>query len=421
MHITNNEKLVFLIILPIIAWALSTYLHDPSTQVLMGNFGFKYSDIVYGLFYTIFRPGNIDKWYNASTYVNFLNSQYKCPVPYVDYKFEYPPVIGVLWYASTCIGFMISSNVESSARVHFYINSFVLLVSFILTSITLYKITTKIHSSGMKEYHKHLLLITPTTVIYLVYNWDIIAALFAVLGVWFFINRKYFKAGVSLGLSFSTKILTAGLIFYFLVKLLTTNEGNEHRLVKYLIGLTLTGIVPFMALYIITPQGFTDFINHHASWYCENCLYLPLSRNIYSDLNRRLYFSIGTCLMLIIATLLAPWKNIELKQDTLYYLATIMTLIIFNYVFSPQMMLMITPFAILALNKPFLYVYLLADFFNALIIILFFTEPNPWVFGSNTQYVAFARNIILLFLLVYVLVEIIRNKLNTLNTTGESY
>ncbi|MEM4582877.1 MAG: hypothetical protein QXD50_03360, partial [Desulfurococcaceae archaeon] len=76
MHITNNEKLVFLIILPIIAWALSTYLHDPSTQVLMGNFGFKYSDIVYGLFYTIFRPGNIDKWYNASTYVNFLNSQY---------------------------------------------------------------------------------------------------------------------------------------------------------------------------------------------------------------------------------------------------------------------------------------------------------------------------------------------------------
>ncbi|MEM4762489.1 MAG: hypothetical protein QXH78_00475, partial [Desulfurococcaceae archaeon] len=252
-------------------------------------------------------------------------------------------------------------------------------------------------------------------------NWDIIAALFAVLGVWFFINRKYFKAGVSLGLSFSTKILTAGLIFYFLVKLLTTNEGNEHRLVKYLIGLTLTGIVPFMALYIITPQGFTDFINHHASWYCENCLYLPLSRNIYSDLNRRLYFSIGTCLMLITATLLAPWKNIELKQDTLYYLATIMTLIIFNYVFSPQMMLMITPFAILALNKPFLYVYLLADFFNALIIILFFTEPNPWVFGSNTQYVAFARNIILLFLLVYVLVEIIRNKLNTLNTTGESY
>lgn len=419
LHAIKNKRLVFLIALSIVTWILSTYLHDPSTQIVMGNIGFKYSDIVHGLFYTIFKPGKLDRWYDAKTYVSFLNLQYKCPIPYVDYKFEYPPLIGVLWFTSSCVGFLVSSNIEYSARVHFYINSIISLVSLITTSIALHKIIEKIYPGDMRGYLKYLLLMSPTMVVYLVYNWDILATLFAVLGLLFFINKKYFKAGVSLGLSFSTKILTAGLAYYLLIRLLLMGERNERKLIKYLAGSVLTGVIPFMVLYIIAPRGFMDFLNHHASWYCENCLYLSLTRNIYSDLNRKLYFSIGTCLMLLMATLLSPWKNIEPQQEAKYYLASMMTLVVFNYVFSPQMMLMIIPFIILAMDKPFIIIYLFADFFNALIILSFFTESNPWTFGSNTQYVAFARNLILLFLLTHTFVEIIRGKLNASRIIGE--
>jgi len=413
-----NRKLLILLILATISWTISTYLHDPLTPILMNNYGFKYTDIVHGLFHTIFQPRSSDKWYNINSYTDFLNSKYKCPVPYIDYKFEYPPIIGVLWYASTCIGFTIGNDVESAARINFYANSVVLLVSFALIVVTLFRIRSE-HSSLNGDVFRYVFIIAPSTILYLVYNWDVVAALFAVTGVLFFINKKYFEAGFLLGLSISTKILTVGLAFYFLVKLLSMEERSNHHIVKYVVGLILAGLTPYLVLYIVAPKGFIDFINHHASWYCENCLYLPLTKDIYSDLNRKLYFSIGTCFMFLLATLLSPWRDIRIREESKYYLVSVMTLVIFNYVFSPQMLLMITPFAIMALSKPQIYMYLMADVFNALIILLFFNEPNPWTYGSNTQYAAFARNFVLLLIWIITLLEIIISKANALNDAGE--
>lgn len=417
LHLGVNRKQVIILSLLIVAWIVSTYIHDPSTSVLMNNFGFKYTDIVHGLFQTIFQQGSRDRWYDVKTYMDFLYSNYKCPKPYIDYKFEYPPIIGALWYASTCIGFTTSTGLESAARIHFYVNSLITLISLVSIVILLFKIKSKQFLFD-NDYYRYLLFITPSTVLYLVYNWDIVAALFSIIGVLFFINKKYFEAGVFLGLSISSKILTAGLAFYFLVKLLMEEKSNRY-LLRYIVGLIIAGLIPYLTLYIVTPRGFTDFINHHASWYCENCLYLPLTRDIYSDLNRKLYFSIGTCYMFILATLLSPWHGIKLHVEFKYYLESVMVLVLFNYVFSPQMLLMITPFAVLALNKPYIYMYLMADIFNALIILFFFTESSPWTYGSITQYAAFARNFVLLLIWIIILFEITISKIKALSNIGE--
>ena len=87
---------------------------------------------------------------------------------------------------------------------------------------------------------------------------------------------------------------------------------------KYIIGFVSTGVLPFIILYIIAPRGFLDFINHHASWYCENCLYLPIINDIWSPLHRILYFSIAGFLVLVLTRMLLKGGNSVLLMDGYY-------------------------------------------------------------------------------------------------------
>ena len=90
--------------------------------------------------------------------------------------------------------------------------------------------------------------------------------------------------------------------------------------------------------------------------------------------------------------------------------ASTATPIVLNYVFTPQMMLMITPMAVLALSGPALIAYSIADAANSLIIVSFFRDlvnSNPWTLEGLTQKIALLRNITLLVLLIATLHKLI--------------
>jgi len=163
-------------------------------------------------------------------------------------------------------------------------------------------------------------------------------------------------------------------------------------------------------MYLLSPTGFTAFINHHLSWYCENCIYLPLIRDIWSDLHRRLYFAIAATFAIAFPLLIPPWRSMKTETEWKYLFAAITTLVLFNHVFSPQMILLISPFAALALNPGVYLVYGLCDTANALIILTFFQYSKPQEFGSIPQYMATMRNLILLILFFYVAGSIVKER-----------
>ncbi|MEM4786272.1 MAG: hypothetical protein QXW87_05450, partial [Desulfurococcaceae archaeon] len=97
-----------------------------------------------------------------------------------------------------------------------------------------------------------------------------------------------------------------------------------------------------------------------------------------------------------------------------------------NYVFTPQMILIITPLALIILEKRKLILYSIADSLNALIIILFFEdfkireflnkigfpipiEFNPWSISSIVQWIAVIRIMILLIIILSILRSRVRN------------
>ncbi|MFN3267972.1 MAG: hypothetical protein ACK416_01800 [Zestosphaera sp.] len=92
-----------------------------------------------------------------------------------------------------------------------------------------------------------------------------------------------------------------------------------------------------------------------------------------------------------------------------------------NYVFTPQMILMISPITVLALNKKELKKYVIADTANFFLIIAFFEDStlrsiiskiipirtgfNPWTIDSPTQWLAMVRNVLILVTIVELMIK----------------
>jgi hypothetical protein len=131
--------------------------------------------------------------------------------------------------------------------------------------------------------------------------------------------------------------------------------------------------------------------------------------------HRILFFSLATVAILSILAIEVSSRG---KLYTVAFLA-LSTAMIFNYVFSPQMMIMLTPIALLALPQSALIYYTIADVANALIMLMFFKDFDlrafiskytnirvvfsPWTLDSPVQWAAFIRNLILLIIFLSVL------------------
>uniref|UniRef100_A0A7C2ZQR7 DUF2029 domain-containing protein n=1 Tax=Ignisphaera aggregans TaxID=334771 RepID=A0A7C2ZQR7_9CREN len=229
----NSGSFILVFVCFLITSTISFYLHIPGKEPVFNNFGLAYSDIVSGVFNPIFKDivtpyGDIDskalseRWYDSDTASKLLRSNI-CPVPYKDYRFEYPPIVALLWYISTCIAIKVAlptsytsiqyySLVDSVANVHYYVQSAFIITFLVVLTIYMYRIALTL---GISWKRVVMFLFLPSTVLYLVYNWDIIAAAFAIVSLYYLMHKKYLASGIALGLSISTKVIPA--VFAFII------------------------------------------------------------------------------------------------------------------------------------------------------------------------------------------------------------
>jgi hypothetical protein len=411
-------------------------MHKPREVSILNNPGLSYSDIVYGLYNPIFvdivTPNGLpnyqkinEKWFREDVAMKLMTTRI-CPIPYLDYKFEYPPIVGALWFVSTCISFTLTFSptyssveyyllVKKAGDVHYYIQSFFISASLIISIIYMYKLSKTLNKSWSRVV---LFAVLPSTILYLIYNWDMITAMFVLMSIYYLYNKKFFLSGVLLGLSISTKLLPLILaiaVIYDLIQKTFINKEYVHTLSRFALGVVV-GLIPYIIMITISYNGFIYFIQHHAQWYCENCLYLLITKDIWNPYNRVLS-------MLFIFLALIITMTIDVQYDEMFCLCTIslISLVIstaLNYVFSPQMMLMLTSIAVLILDLKQLLFLTAADLANFGIMALFFKDAearswlierlgvrvritqSPWDIDSPVQMLATIRNVILILLMV---------------------
>ncbi len=395
----------------------------------MGNLGLKYSDIVYGVYYPRFSPDpavSSRYWYNAEALESLLRGEPRCPVPYVDYAFEYPPLVGLLWYSTTCLSALATAGehrpsvrVDRIAELHFALNAAALSIFVVLSVLFLWKLAESLGwAFGPRVATLWLLL--PSTVLYSVYNWDAMCAALALGSLVAFARRRYLASGLLLGASVAAKLMTASVAYVLFLHLLFGKRGDARLrdAGHFLAGLAVAGALPYLALLALSPAGFRDFVTHHYAWYCENCLYMVFVHDIHSPAHRLLAIASVSALAAAVALLVARGRG---SEDGLlpYRLSAVSALgaVLSNYVFSPQMVLLFSPLVLAFSRRASRALYAVSDVANFSIMFSFFRDYelrlflrevgipvsvrfSPWTIDSPVQWFAAARNLLLLVVLV---------------------
>jgi hypothetical protein len=437
------DKYLILIVLTAIASGFfSTYIHMPSSPVPLGNLGLKYSDVVYGVFYPRFLELGSSRaryWYSTEVIDKLVEGGVLCPTPYVDYLFEYPPVVGALWLLSTCTALTLTPRgsgvsyvefISAVAEVHFLINAVFLVASMALTSVLIYR--TLGDSPGLRGVDRALLyLVLPSVLLYTTYNWDSLCSLLTLSSLVVLDRRGYrwrfLATGILLGLSIATKLLTAPLALVLLVYLLSRcleGDGYGKSAIHFLLGLLAGGGVPYVVLLVVAPRAFLDFLTYHSTWYCENCIYSMVVHDIFSPIHRLAAATAVLTFTLATAAAILRRSPGELSREVYdVALCAVGGAVVLNYVSTPQMLLLVTPLALVTLSGTDLLLYVLSDALNASIMLAFFSDEairatlsslgvpvevkySPWTPDSPVQWLAYSRNILLLALLVRRLIHL---------------
>ena len=376
-------------LLGLCVFALSFFIHSPRPFGLA-----EYSDLQ-SLFFQVFSRS--DRWYGGKPET--------LGIPYVDFKFEYPPVVGVIFFLTSVFSLLITDATGISRPTVFYT---ILGLTSALPAYLLYLKIMKYMSKTLRSPASRLPFAIAGFGItyYLVYNFDIIAIAFATVSLALLIRGRSTSAGVLLGLSVAAKILT-GIIL--VPSLLYLARKELRSAVGYFLAFSLTVLGSFGPVYMFASRGLYDMVKWHATWYCENCFYVLIVK----DLGDALWRLVSLLLMMVapLVVMVMIRKADATLKLVVRSLLMIPAAVSLSFVYSPQMNVMIAPSYLLTNTTTMLGILALSDFLNMLIMIFFFrsgtlcsvfgigTCPPVWGRASPVQWIAFCR-IALLWLFI---------------------
>jgi len=369
----------------LMVFAFSFFIHSgcPSCPA-------EYSDL-HSVFWQVFESG--ERW--------FTGTAASLGLPYVDYRFEYPPVIAGLFYASSVVSLDLARWTNVARRTVFYI---VFTLAFLLPAYMFYLKGVKDASKLLNSSSSRLLFAAAGFGIayYVVYNFDIIAIAFAMLSLLLLIRGNARSAGVLLALSVASKVVTGVIL---LPSLLYLARRSIRSAASYFLCFLLTMGATFGPVYVFARTGLQEMFKWHATWYCENCFYVMIANDIYNESWRL----VSQTLMVIIpvAVMLATRRIDEERTLVRRSLSMVPAIISVSWVYSPQMNVMIAPAYLLAGSPLAFGALAVSDLLNVLIMVFFLrTEmlcslfriwqcPGVWWRESPIQWIAFSRILLL--------------------------
>jgi len=319
-------------------------------------------------------------------------------IPYYQFTFEYPVLVGFLVYLASSIRLYVP---DFSTALNYYVlaTDAVLYLFTIGTIILVYRMAELLGVEKGRIWKAFL--IAPSFLMFTVYNWDIIAIFFATLSIYCYLRGDKTKSALSLGLGISAKLYPCMLIPVYMLE-----ESNwKGRLRALLVPVAVFGMLnlPFI---LANFSGWLETWKFHAGWGIEDSWLIFIFNQM--DPNAH-YLALAVLLYLVYkgvtGTLRKQYKDRPTRVIERSFLMNVAWLF-GNYVVTPQMALMLLPFYVLipTISLPVIY---LAEIMNALVIVLWFSSPlnlgNPLSPTSPVQWFAAGRQLIWLGLFVKIL------------------
>jgi uncharacterized membrane protein len=372
-HVINNKELIEILIATMVILSFNSWEHMPS---IVPN---HYSDVV-----SIFWREGVGKGQHS--------------IPYLQFLFEYPVVVGLLVYLCSLTRLFASSF--SEAMVYYTLSMHFILSLFTLLSILLLYKTCNFLRVDRRRIWK-CFLIMPSFLMFPLYNWDMIAIFFSLLSIYSFIIEKHRISALSLGLGMSTKIYPIVMLPVFLFEEKSRKDKALFFLTSHIPILLLNA--PFMILNFETWSKTWTFL---AGWGIEDSWLIYFFNQMDPIAH---YVGFVVMLYLIYKSLAeTSKKSYETNAHRIVERSLMMSIawLIGSYIVTPQMALMLLPFYVLIPKIPLGLAYL-GDVLNALIIVFWFSlmqnNINPLAPTSITQILATIRQIVWLIIFLYFL------------------
>jgi uncharacterized membrane protein len=195
----------------------------------------------------------------------------------------------------------------------------------------------------------YLFLASPAVIASIFINWDLIAVASALLTVYFFEKKKYEESAIALGISIATKffpivmLLPIAIIFY--------RRKQIKQLGRYLFTTAILWLAINLPIAVFYFDGWWRFFKLNIErgadfgsiWYGLSLLNLDISN---LDL---IYPLLSITLFIALAIYLLKLDKIPNLAHITFFAVVIFTT--FGKVYSPQYVLWLTPFAVIAITN----------------------------------------------------------------------
>jgi uncharacterized membrane protein len=348
-------------------------------------------------------------------------------VPYTGHHVEYPVLIGG---AMQAVAWLVHSIADPYTRGReFFDVTVVLLVICAVAGV----VATAYAAGPSRRWCALLVALSPGLVLAAFVNWDLIAMALAALGLAAWAGRRNVLAGVLAGLAVATKFYP--LVFFGPLLLLCLRAGRMRDFWVTFSSAVVAWLVVNVPVIIVAPSGWATFYQFSRTrpadwgsiWYLFEHFGVPvLGATKISTLN--LLSAAGLvigCVAIAVLALAAP-RRPRLPQLCFLVLAVFLMT---NKVWSPQYVIWLVPFAVLARPRFWPYVlWQLAEvgYFFGIWGYLIFVSRNgaviPGYNGISTGWyfaTLVARFLTVALLCGYVVHDILRPDLDVVRRDGE--
>jgi len=316
-------------------------------------------------------------------------------IPYVDYVFEYPALAGAIVYVAALIARSTTQDFATALVTYDLIVDLFLYVFALTMLVCLYRLTVRQGIESKRIWQAVMLM--PSFLMFLVYNFDIIAIAFTVLALYMFVSGRHSTSAVSLGLGVCAKLYPGILLPAFLVSL--PSWRSRAKFTAIAVSVVVAVNLPFMLMNLQTWLGTWSFL---AGWGIENSWLIFL----FGQMDPMAHYASFAVLLYVVYKVMVQTRQREfLSNEKLLTRSFLLSLgwLLGSYIVTPQMALILLPFFVLIPTVPLIAAYV-SDGLNALIIVLWFSEmsigANPLAPDNPIQWIALGRQVVWLGLLL---------------------
>jgi hypothetical protein len=268
-------------------------------------------------------------------------------VPCIDYFLEYPPVACYIVYTSRLVG-------GPDLLSYYFAFGLIGLPAYALLAYSVSKLGER------SRYLPAVVLLSPSLVVYGIYNFDHFFAAALGLSLLLFMRGKRVAGSAVLGFASAIKLMSVLLLPVYLI------EAKGERL-RAFTAFAAGALVPSLPVLLLNPGWVAEFVRYHAGWGLENAWYVWIFGDPFST-TAKLFG-----LMLFVPMLLRSYsiRSGIAEKGALATGSWLLT----SYVFTPQMAIWMLPFV--AMLPQTLVFWPVFEVSNVYIILTWFTTDRP--------------------------------------------